>query len=155
MQNLDTLSVYLYSTNKLIHREASKIFSGENRFRDCFDGDCFPMGSPPWVTNLMRNIKISMNMEEVCWEGDSFFNDMRYFGDISIIRRSLKINFCFTALYMHSLEFFIPLPRRFTNFEAIELYFFHDGGVITSSPYSITSEPLWNPGSGMQKILTT
>lgn len=77
--------VNILSTTKLIHGEVSEIFYGEKRFRDCFVGNYFPKGSPPWVTNLMLNIEISINLIEDVEDADKFSNFMRNFGDLSII----------------------------------------------------------------------
>lgn len=120
--------VEILRTSKLIYREAFDVLYRENNFANCLLSKSNFLRRFPRVIDAIQNIYFKIDLDPVNVPFDGFLRSMRYFGNPSIIRGTLTIDFWFGAFHkrplkvcMSPLRWFVRALARFTNFRTIEL----------------------------------
>ena len=120
-------SLGILNTNRLIHGEAFGVLYGENIFAD-------PFWTPNTSVNLSARVTKSLqhiHVYTMVLKGDpaksssipKFLKLIHHFGDQSIIRGSLTVEFYVDGPLVGLLKWYVRALGRFTNFRMIELYF--------------------------------
>lgn len=126
--------VDILRTNRLIHREAFDVLYRENNFVNCFMYPDDTLIRFPRVIDMIQNTSLNIypsSDRSPMWRLLRF---MHWFGNPSIIRGTLTIDFYFYDVSARLKENIIPLKwfiralGRFTNFRTIEVHTSHVGG---------------------------
>lgn len=119
-------SVAILRTSRIIHREAFDVLYKENKFVfvEAFWFSSCSLTQFPRVINTIRNFSIGIAMFEGVFAIRAFLNFMQYFGNPSIVRDTLTVDFFLDGPNVRPMKWFIRAIGRFTNFGSIELDFF-------------------------------
>ena len=138
----------ILKTNRLINRETSDVFYGENTFVKWFWSIAgrSQITWSPRIIDMMQNLQITLTIHGTDEEYNPFKKSavktfrkfVQDFGNQSIVRRTLAVTFLIDNFGLPLLSKFVHPLGQLTHFRTIELFFQHSTNLPRNIPNDIT-----------------